>query len=122
MQLEQPAVMWRTGYREAAAPVPLQQDIQILARLKVKALNRGQSQKYLHDVGSEHPEPRDSTGERLDIDFADAGDQPRLHNQIRQCLRLAEQNVAAARFLRSDSGRDAVWISDVARSKQHTTG
>ncbi|MDB6100778.1 MAG: hypothetical protein JWO52_777, partial [Gammaproteobacteria bacterium] len=75
-------VMGRTGYGEATPPAPVEQNVQVLARLKPQRLYRRQAQKYLQDIGSQRRQPRDATREGLDVDFGNACDQPRLNNEI----------------------------------------
>lgn len=106
---------------EAAAASPIQQHVEILSRLKAQALDRGEPQPDLHDVGCERRQARDPAGQCLYVDVGDVRDEPRLDHQVRERARLAKQNVAGLLLGCCDPERPAARIADLTGSQPRTT-
>jgi hypothetical protein len=104
----------RARDRETSAATAFQQDVQVLSWLKTQCFDRGQAQPYLHDIGCERCEARNSTGQSFDLDVADARDEPSLDYQIAEGSRLTKKDVAGLLFGRGDSQGTPVRVADLA--------
>jgi hypothetical protein len=122
VQLDEVVVVRRTGDGETASLAAGQQHIEVLSGVKAQPLDRGQPQQYLHDIGGEQVETRDARRERLDLDVGYARDEPRFDREVRQCARLAQENVSAALLFGRDAGRAGAGIADLALHEPRAAG